>query len=630
MKNKIINVLKKCINKIANSELIIIYTGIILFIKMCFFYEQTIYFSEIMQKDIVAKTFIYSMYLVTILFILKNRARFIFSNVLNLIFSTIMFADEVYYNYSSSLISVAQISNLQYSEQISATIGDLVNIKQIFYFVDLIIVLFLVLKKFIKVEKIKRKTWKPAILYTVIMTVIFGSTIQNYVSEAKECRYNKKMQLEKGTLYTVHYLDVQSNMNLKKTAKYKTKSDVVDAYNNLKQNYNETYDEDLYNLKGIAEGKNVILLQLESMQNFVVGKSINGKEITPNINKFLSENIKIDNMIIQSYSTTADSEHSAMTSLYPLENGMAFAQYSGNKYNDIFEIYKKKDYHTVYMHGNEGTFWNRQNVYNVLQVDDLDFIDSFEPDSELINNWISDESLYRQAVEKLKSVDGPFFSSIVASSSHTGFDLPGLENKYDKVSIDVGEYKDTYFGNYLEAVNYADYAFGKFIERLKQENLYDDTVIFIFGDHYGMQMHNEEMLKFIKDVDHELNIPETEINYVNVVCGMRIPGVQSQKINKVVSKLDIKPTLSYISGIEDDFSLGNNIFENKDFACLNNGVIVTNDYYYNGNWYNIKSGEKIDLDNIEEEQKRQFEYYKSSMEQEITISNSVILNNLLK
>lgn len=630
MKNKIINVLKKCINKIANSELIIIYTGIILFIKMCFFYEQTIYFSEIMQKDIVTKTFIYSMYLVTILFILKNRARFIFSNVLNLIFSTIMFADEVYYNYSSSLISVAQISNLQYSEQISATIGDLVNIKQIFYFVDLIIVLFLVLKKFIKVEKIKRKTWKPAILYTVIMTVIFGSTIQNYVSEAKECRYNKKMQLEKGTLYTVHYLDVQSNMNLKKTAKYKTKSDVVDAYNNLKQNYNETYDEDLYNLKGIAEGKNVILLQLESMQNFVVGKSINGKEITPNINKFLSENIKIDNMIIQSYSTTADSEHSAMTSLYPLENGMAFAQYSGNKYNDIFEIYKKKDYHTVYMHGNEGTFWNRQNVYNVLQVDDLDFIDSFEPDSELINNWISDESLYRQAVEKLKSVDGPFFSSIVASSSHTGFDLPGLENKYDKVSIDVGEYKDTYFGNYLEAVNYADYAFGKFIERLKQENLYDDTVIFIFGDHYGMQMHNEEMLKFIKDVDHELNIPETEINYVNVVCGMRIPGVQSQEINKVVSKLDIKPTLSYISGIEDDFSLGNNIFGNKDFACLNNGVIVTNDYYYNGNWYNIKSGEKIDLDNIKEEQKRQFEYYKSSMEQEITISNSVILNNLLK
>lgn len=33
-----------------------------------------------------------------------------------------------------------------------------------------------------------------------------------------------------------------------------------------------------------------------------------------------------------------------MTSLYPLENGMVFAQYSGNKYDDTFEIYKNADY----------------------------------------------------------------------------------------------------------------------------------------------------------------------------------------------------------------------------------------------------------------------------------------------
>ena len=86
---------------------------------------------------------------------------------------------------------------------------------------------------------------------------------------------------------------------------------------------------------------------------------------------FLNENIKVDNMIIQSYSTTADSEHSVMSSLYPLENGMAFAQYSGNKYNDIFDLYKKSNYYTVYMHGNEGSFWNRKNVYSTLQIDDL-------------------------------------------------------------------------------------------------------------------------------------------------------------------------------------------------------------------------------------------------------------------
>ncbi|CDA30638.1 sulfatase [Clostridium sp. CAG:492] len=630
MLNKAINVLKKYTNIIVNSDLIIIFTGLVLFGKMCFFYERTIYFSDVMQKEIVEKTFIYSMYLVTLLFILKNKSRFICAYIINLFMSILMLADEIYYNYSSSLISIVQISNLQYSDQISATIGDLTNFSQILYFLDLIIVIVLLITKFIKIENIKRKSWKPAILYVTIMTIIFESTIPNYIAEAKESRYNKKMQLELGTLYTFHYLDIQSNINLKKTAKYNSKNDVLNAYNNLKQDYNQKYEKDIYNLKNVAEGKNVILLQLESLQNFVINKKINDKEITPNINKFLNENIKINNMIIQSYSTTADSEHSAMSSLYPLENGMAFAQYSGNKYNDIFDLYKEKNYYTVYMHGNEETFWNRKNVYNAMQIDEIDFIDSFDPDSELINNWISDEALYKQAVEKLKKTDTPFFTSIVASSSHTGFDLPGLDNKYQKVSIDVGKYKDTYFGNYLEAVNYADYAFGAFIEKLKEENLYDDTVIFIFGDHYGMQMHNEEMLDFIKECDHELNNVETEINYVNVVCGIKIPEIENIEIEKTVSKLDIKPTLSYICGLSDEVSLGTNIFGTKDFACLNNGIIVSDDYYYNGVWYERLNGKEINLDNLDDGKKNLLNYYKNKMEDELTISNSIVLNNLLK
>lgn len=630
MINKVVNALKEYINKIVNSELIIIYTGIMLFFKMCFFYEQTIYFSDVMQTAIAAKTFIYSMYIVTLLFLFRNKSRFICANIMNLLMSIIMFADEVYYNYSSSLISVAQVSNLQYSEQISGTIGDLLNWGQIFYFIDIVIMLILYVTKFIKIEKIKKRSWKPALLYSAIMIVIFSSTIPSYVSEAKESRYNKKMQLEMGTLYTFHYLDIKSNINLKKTAKYNNKNDVLNAYQNLKNDYNEKYNNDIYNLNGIANRKNVILLQLESFQNFVVGKSINGKEITPNINKFLNENMKVDNMIIQSYSTTADSEHSAMSSLYPLENGMAFAQYSGNKYNDIFDLYKKSNYYTVYMHGNEGSFWNRKNVYSTLQIDDLNFIDSFDPNSELINDWVSDESLYEQATAKLKQVEKPFFSSIVASSSHTGFDLPGLANKYDKVSIDVGRYKDTYFGNYLEALNYADYAFGKFIENLKNESLYDDTVIFIFGDHYGMQMYNEEMLDFIKESDHEFNNVETEINYANVVCGIKIPGVEHMKIKKTVSKLDIKPTLSYISGLKDEVSLGTNIFGTKDFACLNNGIVVSDDYYYNGEWYDRKNGEEINIEDLDDKKKNQLNYYKNKMDEELTISNSIVLNNLLK
>lgn len=634
MVKKIFEGVKGFINKVINSELFPIALGLILFIKVALFYKLTIYRGDNYNISILSKTFIFSMFIVTFLYAFKNRLRFTLGTILNIFISTLLFADNLYYNYSSSLISISQISNLQYSEQISASIKDLLSIVQVLYFVDIFLALIMLITRFLRIEKIKTRAWKPAILYAIIMVVVYSSTIPGYVTAAEEYRYNKKMQLEMGSIYTFHYLDVKTNIDLKKSAKYSSKEDLMVAYNNLKEVYNNNYQEDLYNLKGIAEGKNVIVLQLESFQNFLLFKEINGKEITPNLNKFVKENVYFDNMMIQSYSTTADSEHSTVTSLYPLENGMAFAHYGGNSYDDFFKLYHNAGYYTIFMHGNEGSFWNRNNVYGHMEIDELDFIESFDKDSKLINNWISDESLYEQAVPKFKKAieesGKPFFANIVAASSHTAFDLPGLDNKYDYVDIDVGQYKDMYFGNYLEAVNYADKQFGMFIEKLKEAGLYDNTVIVVFGDHYGMQMYNYEMLDYIKEKDHRLNMVETEINYINVPLVIRIPGIEHMKIKKTVSKLDIKPTICMLTGTEDGFSIGTSMFGDKDFACLNNGIIVTDDYYYNGYWYYRKNGEQIDLDNIDDALKKKLEYYVECMENELGISNSVVLNNLLK
>ena len=623
---------KAFINRIVNSELIVVFTGLAIFFKGWLFYKTTFYQSVGQcSSDIIVRSFIFSMFLVTFLMFLKGKIRFFLAMLLNLALSILMCADSIYYGYSTSLLSVAQISNLKYGEQISSTIGDLISIGQALYFVDIFLILLFLIFRIIKLEKQPKRRWKPAIIYSLIMVIIYSTTIKGYLAEADEYRYNKKQQVEAGTVYAFHYLDIKSNTNLKKTAKYTNKSDVMNAYKNLEKKYSSTYSDDVYGLRGLAKNKNVILLQLESYQTFFINKKINGKEITPNLNKFLNENVKINNMMIQSYSTTADSEHSVISSLYPLENGMAFAQYSSNSYDDIFKIYKQAGYYNIYMHGNDGSFWNRNNVYGPLQIDELDFIQSFDENSELINDWISDEALYRQAVQKLTKVEHEsFFANIVASSSHTAYDLPGIENKYNKVSIDVGEWKDSYFGNYLEAINYSDYAFGIFIDELKKENLYDDTVIFVFGDHYGLQMYNDEMLNYIEQTSHKLTDVETEINYINVLCGVHIPGISNMEINKTVSKLDIKPTLAYLSGIEDGFALGSNIFGNKDFACLNNGIIVTDKYYYNAEWFSRQNGEKIDMENVDEELRAKLNQYVDWMNEELNISNAIILNNLLK
>lgn len=631
MKKIVFNRIKEYCNKIINSELFIIIIGFLLFIKTAIFYKLTIYISDSINKELLAKTFIFSMFIVSVLFLFrKNRLRFFLALIVDLVFSLIAFADNLYYSYSSSLISISQVSNLQYSEQISAVLKDLLNKAQIFYFLDIIVIIMLLITKFIKLEKTKTNGWKSSIVYFSVMMTIYCSTIPTYVEASQSHVYNKKMQLELGTVYTFHYLDFKTNMNLKKTAKYATNGEMMIEYDKLKNEYNENYQEDLYNLKDIAKGKNVIVLQLESFQNFLLYKEINGKEITPNLNKFMNENIYFKNMIIQSYSTTADSEHSAMSSLYPLENGMAFAQYSANEYDDFYGEYKESGYYTMYTHGNDGDFWNRNNVYGKLDIDELDFIENFDEDSTLINGWISDESLYNQVIKNVEKVNKPFFINIVSASSHTAFDLPGLDNKYEYIDIDVGKFKDTYFGNYLEAVNYADNQFGKFIEQLKEKDLYDNSMILVYGDHYGMQMYNYEMLDYLEEVDHKYNNVETEINYINTVCGLRIPGVEYMVIDKTISKLDIKPTICYLSGIKDGISLGTNMFGSKDFACLNNGIIVTDEYYFNGDWYYRKNGEKLDLSSFDEKQQEKIKNYERYMNTEMNISNSIILNNLLK
>ena len=488
------------------------------------------------------------------------------------------------------------------------------------------------LRKNNKDRKNKKSNKKQIIARTI--TGIVGISIFcfigiNYIEKGVQNSYNKDLQIRKATIFGYHISDIKNAFMAKKQTKYKNYHEMIHDYNQLKEKYQEQYGQSEASLQGILENKNIVILQLESVQEFVINKEINGKPITPNLNEFLNQNIEITNMHMQSYSTTADSEHSTITSLYPMENGMSFSRYFTNNYDDIFKIFNQKNYHTSYMHGNYPYFWNRGNVYGRLNLDELVFKEQFENLSENINGDLSDELFYQQVVEKWKNQEKPFFSYIVTASSHTPFTLDGLQDR-SKINIEVGEYKDTYFGNYLEAMNYADYAFGVWIESLKEAELYEDMAILVFGDHNGLNMYNEELMDFLgyKDLE-EAKIP-LKLNYTRVVCGLKIPTIEKMKIEKPINKLDIKPTLAYLCNLQDTFSLGSNIFTKKDFICLNNERIITNDYYYDENWYDRKTGKELNFNNLDEETKKLLSEYEQNMKLELAISQSVSIHNLLK
>lgn len=612
---------------------ITIIIGIILMIKTLLFYSSTIAINESLEAQTIIGTISFIVVIVCFLGVLPNRARIITAIVINFLISLLLFSDNLYYIYSNSVLSVAQISNLQYGDEIMETLPMVMQSKQILYFLDIFIFIVLIISKKIKLEKKEKATKKKLILRAsagMVGIIIFCLIGVKYVEKGKQKSYNKDMQIREATIFGYHISDIQNAFSMKQQTKYKNYDYMIQDYNKLKEKYEEKYGQEIYPIKGILEDKNVIILQLESIQEFVINKEINEKQITPNLNKFLSDNIEFTNMHMQSYSTTADSEHSTITSIYPMENGMSFSKYFTNTYDDLFKLFNNKNYHTSYMHGNYPYFWNRGNVYGKFNLNDLVLKEQFNDLSENINGDLSDELLYRQAVQKLKQYDNPFLSYIVAASSHTPFTLEGLEDR-SKVSIDVGKYKDTYFGNYLESVNYADYAFGVFIQELKDAGLYNDTAILVFGDHNGLNMYNEELIDFLKYTNQDITDIDLKLNYTRVACGIKIPDmIEHIKVEKPINKLDIKPTFAYLCNLDDSFSLGTNFFYNKDFICLNNERIITSRYYYDECWYDIKTGEVLDWSILDEDTKTLLNEYYQDMKLELDISNSISINNLLK
>lgn len=617
--------IKENLNKIVNSNFFIIILMIVVFLKTILFYKSTICINEKIYINTIQMSIMYILSLFGMLYLLPKKGRNIAGIIMNILISILLFADNIYYSYSSNVLSVLQISNLQYGEEIMSTLPLLLKLPQILYFIDILTLIILIATSIIKIEKGKKSKTKFIVCRTIIgiICMIFFIILSiNANSKVLEDPYNRDTQIKKGTIYGYHISDILNAMLGSKQAKYDNKNDMMKEYNVLKDEYNEKYGESYIDIKTTMEGKNVIILQLESIQEFVLNKTINGREITPNLNKFINENIRLSNMFMQSYSTTADSEFSTVTSLYPVENGMAYSRYYKNNYDDIFKMFHNKDYTTSYMHGNYGNFWNRTNVYNNMKVDYIELKDKFLDISENIMGYLSDELLYKQAVQKLKEYDNPFISYVVAASSHTGFTLDGLQDK-SKVNINVGKYKDTFFGNYLESVNYADYAFGIFIQELKNARLYDNSVIILYGDHNGLDMYNNEMIEFLKELDSNLTDTDIKLNYIRVLAGMRIPGINNLRIDKPVSKLDIKPTLAYLCNTEEGVSLGTNMLAKKDFICLNNERIVTDKFYYDELWYDIETGEIV-------EENDELKKYRDFMQKELEISKSIVLENLLK
>ena len=132
---------KEILNKIINSSYFPIIIALMLILKTILFYKSTVSIQEEIYKKTIVNTAIFIFSLFGISYLIPRRARNITGIVINVIFSILLFADNLYYNYSNNVLSIMQITNIQYGEEIMSTLPMLIRPSQILYFIDLILLI---------------------------------------------------------------------------------------------------------------------------------------------------------------------------------------------------------------------------------------------------------------------------------------------------------------------------------------------------------------------------------------------------------------------------------------------------------------------------------------------------------
>ena len=330
-------------------------------------------------------------------------------------------------------------------------------------------------------------------------------------------------------------------------------------------------------------------------------------------------------MYNQGLGTTADSEFEMENSLYPLENGYVFQKYYANTWNDIYTTLRNEGYYTSFMHPNSSTYWNRDAVYHQgYHIDEYYDITKF-PNIENAGGFYSDEGFFEEAVNIMNSYEGNFCTTLVSVTTHIPFYLTGVSNLEEKLTIteeDISDLTDENLKNYILSCNFVDYAFGKFMDGLETTGLAQNSIIVVYGDH-GSGIDSDDLLKLYGENDDTYTDLECETKDVRVPFAIKIPNVNtSETITRCVSKIDIKPTILDLLGVDDKFSIGTSIFSDKDYSFIKGLGFITSKYYcINDIYYDRETFEEIEATD-------ELARLQEKMENEIYLSDTIIKNNL--
>lgn len=517
-------------------------------------YRQFYYFSIILV-------------LLSFSFIFKNRSKLWFYFGINLFFSILFILDIWYLRSYNSLTSVQLFTQASNLNNLSESILSLTNILDLIFLIDLLFLLIFILL----FKKIYIDIPKSYILFSIIFTISISTTFLITPIRSWWYQYtNTPDMLDAIFIYDsnvtasnispigYHFYDIYNY--LKESENKKLTQKEKDSINSWFLNHKEDNPPNEYT--SIFKDKNLVIIQVESLENFVINNKINEQEICPNLNKLLTNSIYFDNYYEQiNYGMSSDADFMTNTSIYPLRVGSTFFKYPYNIYTDSLpKLLSNKGYSTVAFHPDNGAFWNWMPALTNIGFQKC--IDSSNYDtSEIIGFGISDGSYFNQIFPMITKLKQPFYSFIVTLSGHMPFNIP-KDYRYLKIDETLD---NSFLGGYLQCVNYEDKQIGLLIEKFKNENMLNDTIFVIYGDHEGVH-------KFYKsDVEKQSNdLDWAKENNKKLPLIIYNPEINPKTISTYGGQIDLLPTLSYLFNLTDNYSMGKNLLNTTYDYILNN------------------------------------------------------------
>ncbi|WP_336770171.1 LTA synthase family protein [Bacillus bombysepticus] len=606
-------------------SLIFVFAVVSLWVKnyIAFRFEFDLGVENKIQEFILFLTPISSVLLVMMwVWLMKTKWQNRYLLVSHFVLTVILYSNLVFYRFFNDFITIPVLFQTKNFGDLGGSAIGLMRGTDILYFVDCLILLYLV--KFKKKNTLIERSpqWKKQMFKVVMLVTVATGSLNLILAESQRPQlltrtFDRQILVRLLGLYNFQVYDMVMYTKSATQRVLANDEDLVEVEKYVQKRQLEP-NPSLY---GIAKGKNVVVISLESTQNFLVNYRLHDQEVTPFLNSLTKQSLYFDNFYHQTgQGKTSDAEFLVENSFFGLPRGSAFSTRADNTYRGMAKIIGEQGYHTAVFHGNNASFWNRDKIYPRLGIQTY-FDESYYKfeDGEAIGYGLKDIPFFDQSVDLMKGMKKPFYGRMITLTNHYPYDM----DEEDMLNS-PHETGDVTVDNYFQTARYQDAALEKFFQKMKDTGLYDDTIFVLYGDHYGISENHNKAMEVV--MGQEIT-PLENVYLQKVPFIIHIPGVAGQTIHSLGGQLDIKPTVLHLLGIEtkNEFMLGQDLFgqERNKFVPLRDGsVIGESNVYTKEKCYDIVTKTRVDQEICKP--------LKEQTEEILDLSDKVLYGDLLR